>query len=233
MNMTHKTIGLFLKLALTTLVAVSPTFAQEAQGDEADVPWRVLVYSLQENNAEQEVTDLVRQGFLPVGFEIEPEDGSLSILVVRRGDLEIEGWLIADYTDWNALEAEITGSIQSGLIPMDISRYGDAIAILWVQADIPVEGWRIHAAENTVTGRIRAVNQFQEQGFTVWGVSVHADLAWYLFMKQTGEQPTSTVAAYAKDANELQNGMVASSRDGWLPNAFAITAEAFLVSYVK
>lgn len=229
MNPTRKTIGLFLIL----LFAVSPAFAQESQGTEPDVPWRVLVYSLEENNAEEEVTDLVRQGLLPVGFEIEPEDGSLSILVVRRGDLEIDGWLIADYTDWNALEAEITGSIQSGLIPMDISRYGEAIAILWVEADIPVEGWRIHAAENTVTGRIRAVNQFQEQGFTLWGVSVHEDLAWYLFINQAGEQPVSTVAAYAKDANELQSGLVDSSLDGWLPNGLAVTAESFFVSYVK
>jgi hypothetical protein len=197
-----------------------------------DVPWRLIVFEPGDPATSATINETIRDGYMPVGMETKPGE-SLSVLFVRSGTRTVDSWAILDYDDWNALEAEITGGIQDGFVPMDISRYSDRLAVLWVRTDVQVEGWRISTSPNTIGDRTRTINEFQSQGFTLWGLSVYEELAWYLFLRTAGDPPAGAVSGYAKDTMLLQSGMAGASSRGWLPNGFASNSSTIYICYVK
>lgn len=198
-----------------------------------DQPWHLLLYAGIGDDVIADINTYIRAGFLPVGMEINPE-GGLSVLVVQSGGIEIEGWIIHDYTDWNQLEAEITASIREGFVPMDISRFGQGLAVLWVETDdIPVDGWRISTSQNNVTGRTRTLNQFQDQGFTLWGLSEHEGLAWFLFIKRAGLQPLGTVSGFSIQAEQIAKGILTANAAGWVPNGLAVSDQNYFVCFIR
>jgi hypothetical protein len=223
-----------------SVAALSLFLAIGASAQDNDLPpvpdsnaaWQLLVFPAGDNTATQTVNDYISAGFLPVGMEIEAGD-SLSILLVQAGVIEVESWAIIDYDDWNALEAEITGGIQDGFVPMDISRFGEALAVLWVRADIPIDGWRISTSSVDATERTRTVNEFQGQGFTLWGVSEHDGLMWYLFLRQPGAPPAGAISRFSREAGAIQEGIVAANENGWVPAAYAAGNTATYVGFIR
>lgn len=198
-----------------------------------DAPWRLVVFPPGElDGAASDISGIIEEGFMPVGLEIEPSSET-TLLFVQAGDAEVQGWAITDYLDWNQLEAEITATIRQGFVPMDISRYGDALGVLWVRMDLPIAGWRIHAAENTAAERADTLNRFQEQGFSLWGVSLYQDLLWYLFIRRDENQTAGAISLYGKDLNEVRGGIVTSGESGWLPSGIAVTEQNVLLSYMR
>ena len=225
--------GLFLT---STLYAQYDSPAPGAAPDSplsSDQPWKLVFFPIGDTQGTADgISELIRSGFVPVGLEITP-GASIAVLVARTEMLEIRGWVITDIDDWNTLEGEITAGIERGLVPMDISRYGDSLAVMWVDTDFPIEGWRISTSPNTVSDRIRTINDFQGLGFTLWGMSVHENLAWYLFLRLPGTFPSGAVSGFAKDATALQAGMVAASKEGWAPNGFASSLNNFYLCFIQ
>jgi len=213
-------------------VAATALLAQESPSPSAGEPWKLLVFPIGAPGMEEQINEEVANGYMPVGVELEPGE-SLSVLLVQSGETEVDSWVISDHADWNALEDEITQGLTAGLVPMDISRVEDALVILWVRASIPVTGWRLHTAANTISDRARATNQFQSEGFTLWGISVYEDLAWFLFLKQPESQRAGTTSVYRKATGAITDGIVRSSEDGWLPIGLAATLDDYYVAYVR
>nr|MDA3948437.1 hypothetical protein [Spirochaeta sp.] len=127
----------------------------------------------------------------------------------------------------------ITEGLTAGLVPMDISRVEDTLVILWVRAAIPVTGWRLHTAPNTISDRAKATNEFQGLGFTLWGISVYEDLAWFLFLKQPEPQRSGTVSVYNKGTGSITDGIIRATADRWLPVGIAATVDNYYVAYVR
>jgi hypothetical protein len=230
-------------LAAATILLLAGTSHAQTETDAApspsppialssDAAWHVVLFTPGDASATSTVNDGIRSGYIPVGFEVTPGE-SLAVLLVRSGSFTVESWAILEYTDWNALESEITGGINDGFVPMDISRYEETLAVLWVRTPLEIEGWRVSTSPNTIADRTRTVNDFQSQGFTLWGISVYEGLAWYLFLRQPGIPPAGTIAGFGKATDLLQSGLREASQDGWLPNGLAASESTFFVCFVR
>ena len=224
---------LILSVVLGVAIVVSVFAQSEGQSIDYSQPWHIVFFAEVNSSVVSEITQVVEAGYLPVGFEIRP-GGGLVMLLVRGAMDELKGWQIAEYTDWNTLEAEITGAIQRGYIPMGISRYGDALSVLWVEAEMELAGWRIATCEDTLTERSRTINNLQAQGFTLWGMSVHEELVWMLFLNRTNrEQRVGTISVFSSVATEFQSGVAEAYNQGWRPNGLGTTEDALYVCFAR
>lgn len=221
-------IGILLVLMAGGLVT--------AQSPSVRVPgdlWTLLFLSPTDPEAESTINEAVRAGFLPTGVEIE-EDGTMAILLVDRGEIEIEGWIVNEYDDFSTLEREITGAIRAGFVPMDISRFGNSISILWIEtADITVDSWRIHTIPNDVTRRNDAINQFQSEGFTLWGVSEHDNRVWFLFLRSDSFTNEGVVTRFNRIDQEIQEGILQANTRAFLPNGIALSSDSIYISFIR
>ena len=226
--------------SMAVLLSLLVSGALQAQPDpqdgspllSPDAPWRLLVFPAGDARVTDAINESMGQGFMPVGLEVE-EGESLSVLLVQSESITVGNWAIIDYDDWNALEAEITGGIRDGFVPMDISRFGGSLAVLWMKSDIPIDGWRISTSPNELNERTQTVNKFQGQGFTLWGLSEHEGLMWYLFIRQEGVPPSGVISRFGKDTESIQLGLVEANQNGWLPNALAGTADDTFVGFLR
>lgn len=215
-------------ILVAALILAGEVFA----GAQETVPWRLVFLNIADPDATAKINNHIRDGLMPVGLEVTPGE-SLGVLLVRAGARNVRNWAILDYDDWNALESEITGGITDGYVPMDISRYRDTLAVLWVGTDLEIEGWRVSTSRNTIAERTRTINEFQSQGFTLWGFSVNDDLAWYLFLRTPGTPPAGAVSGFRDDSALIQEGMAGASQAGWLPNGLARDGETVYVCFVR
>ncbi len=228
--MNNRTILLALVFSLTV---ASVAYGQTDTQPPRDAPWQLVFFPVGNENTVESINDSVAEGYVPVGIEYTLGE-SLAVLLVKDESVELGRWAIADFTDWNQLEDDITASIREGFVPMDISRYGEALAVLWVETDLPLEGWRISTSQNSPAERSRTLRSFETSGFTLYGVSVNQDLVWYLFLR-LGETARGTqLLAYPMESAAIQGGLIAATDQGWRPTGIAATESLFFyVSYVK
>ena len=232
---------ILLSLALTVVLAATAagqTGADSAPAQptrrqpSADAPWQAMFFTPGDSTATAFIDDAIRAGSIPVGLEVTPGE-SMGVLFARTNSISVQSWAILEYEDWNAIESEITGGITDGFVPMDISRYDETLAVLWIKADLVIDGWRLSTSPNTIADRVRTVNQFQSQGLTLWGLSVHEDLAWYLFLRQPGMPPAGAISAFGKDGHLLQTGLTDAGNEGWVPNGLASNGNSFYICFVR
>lgn len=218
-----------LFVLICSAVAVAQTPNVRVPGDL----WRVIFFSPEDRQISDAVTSLVEAGFIPAGYEYEPGE-SIGMLLVDRGPFELEGWVINEYTDFSTLEQEITAAINSGYVPMDLSRFEDSISILWIEStSLTVNGWRIHSTANTVDSRAEAINQFQEQGFSLWGFSTYEDQAWFLFLDVEESDTFGIISGFPKVDQELREGLLQANGRGFLPSGLAIDPETYFLSMIR
>ena len=198
----------------------------------SDAPWQVIFFTPGDPTAGDFISAAIEAGSIPVGLEVTPGE-SMGVLFARADSMEVQSWAILEYEDWNSIESEITGGIADGFVPMDISRYDETLAVLWIKADLVIEGWRMSTSANTLSERTRTVNDFQSQGLTLWGMSVHDDLAWYLFLRQPGIPPAGAISVMGKEGVLLQDGLTDAAVQGWVPNGLASSQDSFYICFVK
>ncbi len=227
--MNSRTILFSLVLCLALAAAA---FGQTDLQQLADAPWQLVFFPASDDSAVESVNNFIAGGYVPVGIEYTLGE-SLAVLLVKDESVAVDRWTIAEYTDWNKLEDDITASIQDGSVPMDISRYGEALAVLWVETDLPLEGWRISTSENSFTERARTIQSFETSGFTLYGVTVNENLVWYLFLRLGETAHTSQLLAYPMDSAVIQSGLITATDQGWRPTGIATTESMLYVCYLK
>ena len=207
-----------------------------AQTPNVRVPgdlWRVIFFAPGDPQIPDAVTSMVEAGYVPAGYEYEPGE-SLGILLIDRGPFELAGWVINEYADFSTIEQEITAAINSGYVPMDLSRFEDSISILWIEStSLTVNSWRIHSTANTVDSRAAAINSFQDQGFSLWGISTHEDQAWFLFLNVEESDTFGIISGFPKVDQEVQDGLLQTNARGYLPNGLAIDPDRYLFSLIR
>lgn len=227
-------VALFGLLALL-LALPSPGFGQTPETVMPSAPassWRILRFPEGSTSFAQGINQQIALGYFPVGIETT-ESGGLEVLVVKDTSRSGGLWIIRQHSDWNALEAEITASMQEGLVPADISRHGGGLAILWVAWEGPgASSWIISTSANNDESISGTLEDAQARGFSLQGLSVHQDLVWYLFLKNT-DLTTARVVTYSSDANQIIPGVNEATADGWRPAAFASTGSTVLFAYLR
>ncbi len=227
--MNSRTILLALVLSL---VLTAAAFGQMGVQSSTDAPWQLVFFPIGDESAVESTNNFIAEGYMPVGIEYTLGE-SLAVLLVKAESVALGRWAIAEYTDWNQLEDDITASIQDGFVPMDISRYGEALAVLWVETDMPLEGWRISTSENSFTERSRTIHSYETSGFTLYGVTVNENLVWYLFLRLGETAHTSQLLAYPMESVVIQNGLITATDQGWRPTGIATTESMLYVCYLK
>ena len=211
---------------------IATTFGQMDPHPSADAPWQLVFFPAGDDGTVESINHSIAEGYRPVGIEYSLGE-SLAVLLVKDESVAMGRWAIAEYSDWNTLEDDITASIQDGFVPMDISRYGEALAVLWVDTELSVEGWRISTSENSFTERAQTIRGFETSGFTLYGISINQDLVWYLFLRFGETTHTAQLLAYPMDSVALQNGLITATDQGWRPTGIASTESMLYVSYLK
>lgn len=229
-------------LLVACLFAAEAVFGQDTTSSQDDAPeisiseedtWRILLFEDAGSEAVVGVQQHIEAGFVPVGLEVSLDTG-MHVLVTRLPGVSVGRWAIVDYDDWNKLEDEITASIADGFVPMDISRYGDVLAVLWVETDdIVVDGWRISTAANTATQKDLAIERFGHQQFSVWGTSKHENLAWFLFLRERSMQPGGFITTYSISGNEVAAGIAAAAATDWTPIGIATDETAVDIIFAR
>ena len=223
--------SILLAVVVLTLAVAPHAPAQErATPIRITAPWQLLFFPANDADMASAINDLKNAGYTPVGMEVIPGAG-LEILLVKGGPA-VDRWAVLEHSDWNALEAEVTASIRDGFVPMDISRTEHGLAILWVEADVPVGGWRISTSDNTPEAREKTVAEFGSRGFTLHGLSVHQELFWYLFVS-TDLPSQARIVQYDKSAAAIDAGMLDAADQGWQPQGIASDASTMFIGYVK
>jgi hypothetical protein len=215
----------------------SAAFTQANDTESTDLsdlaPWQLVVYDVRQMEAaEEEVSGYIEEGYIPVGFEVEPGK-SLSILLVRSGGVPIDGWVMTDYENWDELEARVSGTIQHGFVPMDISRAGEGIAILWVKTPMAITSWRLHREASSAANQESVIRRFGDQGFSLWGVSETDNEFWFLFLKLADQKQEGAIAFMENDLTVFRDALESSREEGWLPNGLALNDESFYVSFIR
>ncbi|MFP4114848.1 MAG: hypothetical protein ACOC0E_11530 [Spirochaetota bacterium] len=208
-------------------------FGQEPSTASTGEPqWRLVRRSSRIDPDDPEVSDLMDGGFLPIGFH-ETDGGAFSLLLVANSGISASGWHLREYSDWNRLQAQITDAILSGLLPVGISKSPSGLTILWIETDLAVGAWRIHAMSAPTEERAeRAVRRFETMGFGLWGLTVSDDLMWLLFLRL--EQPLfahGRILTYPDEADAVENGIERNSREGWVPVGLASEDGRCYVAY--
>ncbi|MBU8912990.1 MAG: hypothetical protein KOO61_03135 [Spirochaetales bacterium] len=227
MNNHTAVLVLVFSFILTTMA-----FGQTDAQPSIEAPWRLVFFPVGDESGTESIHNLDVEGYVPVGIEYTLGE-SLAVLLVNDESVALGRWAITRYTDWNQLEDDITATIRDGFVPMDISRYGDALAVLWLETDLPLEGWRISASENSQTERSRTLRSFETSGFTLHGVSVNQDLVWYLFLRLGETARATQLLTYPMESAAIQNGLITAADQGWRPTGIATTDSLLYVSYVK
>jgi len=174
----------------------------------------------------------MESGLIPVGLEIET-DGETVILMRLVEELRVAGWTITRHEEFEQLEQEFGEVLAQRFLPMDISSHGGGLSVLWIATDRTIEGWRVHATENSAEAIQGALQRFESQGFSLWGVSVDDERAWYLFVKWEEISQIGALTSFPKDSESIQAGIETARRSGFIPNAIAIDGLTYLVAFSR
>lgn len=212
------------------LVATGHLHSQSGSVETEQVTWQLLSLAGGLADAESAVNAQLERGLVPTGIELEP-NGTLILLFTSVIHMEFTGWGITEHTDWNALETDIVDTIRDGFRPVDISRTENGLIVLWLKSNTAIAGWRIHAAPQDRTAHGKTVEGFRDNGFELWGISSHAGLTWYLFIRREVLPAGARIQVHGHDLEALRDGIRRVVQDGAAPRAVAHDEEGFTIAY--
>ena len=187
--------------------------------------WNVTGYANTES-AQKGLEQLIEQGEMPVGFDIDPE-GTNFVLSVSS-DLRAGGVEIVRYEVEDALGGYIQYTIEQGWMPFGLARTGQVMSILWVEIPLEVEEWRLAESALDINARAATINQFAEEGYSLWDVSAESDRMTYLFLKFPEPAYNQvSITPFFRRSETLADEINTITNQGWLPNGLAVN-EQFL-----
>jgi hypothetical protein len=217
-----------MKPVLILLFIVTPfiLFCQEAS-------WKLVKHPFAIEEAREEITDNCRQGFLPIGLEMD-EGRSIFILYAKDSTLSFKNWFLYQFEDLENIEADFSYILQKGWIPLDISKTEDFLYVLFIKTDLNIEGWRLSRTDTAPSVIEKELGSFRSQGFSIWGMSLFNTEVWYLFIKQPqGVEKEIFLNTYKNNSEAIKNGITKDISNGWLPWALMMEAKDIFVLYTR
>ncbi len=221
------------RLTRLILIAVYVFPASFLVGQEAtpilSSPWLMQIYSAADGINQAEVTELMSRGYVPVGIEIEPD--AETALLFRNADTQTAGWTLTNHTDLSRIESDFAEILRRGFLPMDITMHSDVLSVIWIATNLTMSGWRIHATPKTPTALQSALSSFEDQGFTLWGVSDEGDRIWYLFVDWGQANQQGLLTFTTNEGRAIQETMQNSHEAGWTANGLGIHGREYLFAF--
>lgn len=221
----------FLVTGLLLLsVALSPVAAQRI----LIRVWDLQVHSNDTDEAIDEISAWVEEGYLPVGLAYEP---GRPVMVAYTQNINARISEVSLYTveDLDRLGEEMSSILQSGLVPMGIARHDEGITFLLVRTAIPIRNWGLVTVPFNLVSIESEIDRREAQGYSAWGLSNYEDEAWILFLQETEGAPrrTATVQSYLLDADNYVPGIDSATSRFLMPWGITTTPENLYMMYTS
>ena len=152
----------------------------EAQEDDAR--WLTVVDRLDLVRLYQSGRPLLAEGFVPVAFDLS-DDGLAHVVFSTDLDFEVDSWRIEVFDD-PAEVNEVGGElVDTEWLPMDITVYGDQLALLLVRGSVTADAWGISRYADEPEAIQTVAENAAESGLSIFGLTEDADTIWYLLVR--------------------------------------------------
>jgi hypothetical protein len=194
------------RLILSAITAFILVFSVSSQSQED--PGVILgIYPYAADTIASELDTLLERGYLPVGVEVSPGQ-EITVLFILHPELKADRWLISEFDNLGTFEEEFTKILRQGWMPMDISFAGET----------RIEGWRMVSAPLDPETMQQRLAEYQDDGFTVWGISGLNNQLWFLLLKLEEAQFSETcVNFFSALDKELTAKIESDISSGWTP----------------
>lgn len=218
----------FWMAVLIFLAAVLGVGAQEPQGKA----FVLAAHPFDAEEAKVQIDAMCNDGLLPVGLEVD-EGKAINVLYAENDTLPFTRWYLHRVAEFDKLEAELSYLMKEGWLPMDISRSGSGLYVLFIKADKKVSSWRISRFPVSTTGFEEAVKTYMAEDFLPYGISVYEDNMWVLFVKADSNAKRNVyLGTYKNEENALRDGISLDTAQGKVPWGLMVQGTAVSVLYL-
>ena len=211
---------------LVLLVVLLPLNAEESIVELTSHPFNLEA-------AKREINEVCARGFVPVGLEVI--DGvAIQILYARDDSLSFKEWFLYQLTEPEKLESAVSYIIQNGWVPTGISKTDTALYMIFIKADLEVEGWRV-SKSGSDTGSIEAKwRYFAQESFFPWGISQWDGETWHLLLQTKNfAKSAAQLRSYLNQESELADGMNKDISIGLHPWGLTVERSRISILYAE
>ena len=222
-------------IAVTLFVAASLGMAQDSNQESREQPaWAFAEHSFKNTELKKEIAQFLSSGYVPVGMDVTP-DGTLSILYALNTWFEFTNWAIQEFTNLDNLNAEMSTVMNEGWVPMAMSATDDGLQVLFIEAQLDIEEWRIAVGPLSSESALATLESWKNDGYTPWAITLTPEEeVWYLFLKQS-TIPTSGVLfnGFRNDQQSITAGLNRDVTGNWYPWGLMRGDKTTFVQYLR
>lgn len=204
---------------------------------ETDRPIWALVDHEMNDQMVAEISGFIRQGYTPVGLEVQDEE--ISLLYASTQELSFNRWIIREFTDLDNLNTDMSAFLLDGWTPMDISKTEAGLSVLFIKGDTGREllGWRIHEV-SALDAReaLQTLESYRDAGFVAYGVTIDREDNEFWFLMLQYDRPegaeVARVALNGFENDQIEAGITRDIENGLLPWGLARGRNATFVLYL-
>jgi hypothetical protein len=210
------------------LAAVLGAEAQEPQGKT----FALAAHPYDTEEAKEQIDAMCNDGLLPVGLEVD-EGKSINVLYAENDAFPFTRWLLHSVVELEKLEAELSYLMKEGWLPMGLSRSGPGLFVLFIKTDKKINSWRITRFPVSTATFEETVQNYLEEDFLPYGISVYEDDMWLLFLKvESVGMRNVYLGTYKNEENALLNGISLDTAQGKIPWGLMVQGSAVSVLYL-
>ena len=135
--------------------------------------------------AREEISQICKEGYIPVGMEVE--DGAvILVMYVKSEEALFSNWALVAFGDFEKNEkenADLTEFMKAGWLPIAFSYTQSGQYMLFLKTDVPIAGVRFANGPENLESIENIIKSFGEQGFYPYGMSWFNNRVWYFFLK--------------------------------------------------
>lgn len=223
----HKITILFSILILTAGVSI---------GGAQDLEWTMQTHPKEIYKLGPDIDAYTEQGYVPFG--LGAINNSLVTFFMRGEGIYSELWQLKWYHSSEEIEAGVNEEIAKGFVPFGISSTDFGFFIYYIKSGWKTEEWSFIESPANKDGIVRAITRYLKGGFLPVGITRVGNKYWTLVTSYDKAVVDSVgVETYELDSPDLQSGINAVIRQGYLPYGIMVDEEdgeeKLFVLYVK
>jgi len=178
------------------------------------ISWEIKQHSTDIDLFENEVTDYVNNGYVPLG--ITYDNVELYILYVYDPEFGMQAWSVEWYENRTAAQNGITNNMNQGYIATGITYTGDQFYVLYVKVENSATAWRLEPSAIDLQSVHDAIQPYINQGYVPAGITAFEGEYWTLLL----EIPDTTIQSWRLESYVVGNhadGINLNIEQGYIP----------------
>ncbi|MFP4114849.1 MAG: hypothetical protein ACOC0Y_02205 [Spirochaetota bacterium] len=184
--------------------------------------------------AMRETTDeLVADGFVPASIDVSEEFG-ITMLFTRLDWWTVTAYRVEEIASLSDLTETVSGLIEEGWLPMDLSFQDDQYVLLAVDAAETLDGWRVVSSEAELVTIQSTLSAHRSDGFQPVGISAtgRTEIAYLLLGMPERDFGVPAILGVPHDPHKAAEAIQSMVDAGWYPLSITTTSEEIVVLFV-